>query len=41
VEPKFKYQRIGNDLTNILNTDVVTCSAVHSKVLCHIISVTY
>ncbi|XP_017854874.1 vacuolar protein sorting-associated protein 41 homolog isoform X2 [Drosophila busckii] len=33
VEPKFKYQRIGNDLKNILNTDVVTCSAVHSKFL--------
>ncbi|KAH8262946.1 hypothetical protein KR044_002288, partial [Drosophila immigrans] len=33
VEPKFKYQRIGNDLRNILNTDVVTCSAVHSKFL--------
>ncbi|KAH8400621.1 hypothetical protein KR222_008734, partial [Zaprionus bogoriensis] len=33
VEPKFKYQRIGNDLRNILNTDVVTCSAIHAKFL--------
>ncbi|XP_068140419.1 vacuolar protein sorting-associated protein 41 homolog [Drosophila tropicalis] len=33
VEPKFKYQRIANDLKIILNTDVVTCSSVHSKFL--------
>ncbi|XP_034472992.1 vacuolar protein sorting-associated protein 41 homolog isoform X2 [Drosophila innubila] len=33
VEPKFKYQRIGNDLKNILNKDIITCSAVHSKFL--------
>ncbi|XP_026843794.1 vacuolar protein sorting-associated protein 41 homolog isoform X1 [Drosophila persimilis] len=33
VEPKFKYQRIANDLKNILNADVVTCTAVHSKFL--------
>ncbi|XP_017857849.1 PREDICTED: vacuolar protein sorting-associated protein 41 homolog [Drosophila arizonae] len=33
MEPKFKYQRIGNDLSNILNTDVVTCSAIHPKFL--------
>ncbi|KAH8421247.1 hypothetical protein KR009_006604, partial [Drosophila setifemur] len=33
MEPKFKYQRLGNDLQNILNADVVTCTAVHSKFL--------
>ncbi|XP_052856040.1 vacuolar protein sorting-associated protein 41 homolog isoform X3 [Drosophila gunungcola] len=33
VEPKFKYQRLANDLKNILNTDVVTCAAVHYKFL--------
>ncbi|CAD6996770.1 unnamed protein product [Ceratitis capitata] len=33
VEPKFKYQRIANDLRKILNTDVLTCSAVHPKFL--------
>nr|XP_017034718.1 vacuolar protein sorting-associated protein 41 homolog isoform X2 [Drosophila kikkawai] len=31
IEPKFKYQRIANDLKNILNTDVVTATAVHPK----------
>ncbi|XP_043064674.1 vacuolar protein sorting-associated protein 41 homolog isoform X2 [Drosophila ficusphila] len=31
VEPKFKYQRLANDLKNILNTDVITCTAVHLK----------
>uniref|UniRef100_A0A6P4EQW0 Vacuolar protein sorting-associated protein 41 homolog isoform X2 n=1 Tax=Drosophila rhopaloa TaxID=1041015 RepID=A0A6P4EQW0_DRORH len=33
VEPKFKYQRLANDLKNILNTDVVTSTAVHFKFL--------
>ncbi|XP_053961064.1 vacuolar protein sorting-associated protein 41 homolog isoform X1 [Anastrepha ludens] len=33
IEPKFKYQRIANDLRKILNSDVVTCSAVHPKFL--------
>ncbi|EDV54271.2 uncharacterized protein Dere_GG21404 [Drosophila erecta] len=33
VEPKFKYQRLANDLKNILNADVITCSAVHLKFL--------
>ncbi|KAH8272159.1 hypothetical protein KR018_004495, partial [Drosophila ironensis] len=31
IEPKFKYQRLENDLKTILNADVVTCTAVHSK----------
>ncbi|XP_051858563.1 vacuolar protein sorting-associated protein 41 homolog isoform X2 [Drosophila albomicans] len=34
VTPRFKYQRISNDdLRQILKTDVITCSAVHSKFL--------
>ncbi|XP_060651255.1 vacuolar protein sorting-associated protein 41 homolog isoform X2 [Drosophila nasuta] len=34
VAPRFKYQRIRNDnLRQILKTDVITCSAVHSKFL--------
>ncbi|XP_018795192.1 PREDICTED: vacuolar protein sorting-associated protein 41 homolog [Bactrocera latifrons] len=33
IEPKFKYQRIANDLRKVLNSDVVTCSAVHPKFL--------
>ncbi|XP_043069865.1 vacuolar protein sorting-associated protein 41 homolog isoform X5 [Drosophila bipectinata] len=32
-EPKFKYQRLNNDLKTILNADAVTCTAVHSKFL--------
>ena len=32
IEPKFKYQRIAHDLKDILNKDVVTACAVHSKV---------
>ncbi|XP_039228151.1 uncharacterized protein LOC6539249 isoform X7 [Drosophila yakuba] len=31
VEPKFKYQRLANDLKNMLNADVISCSAVHLK----------
>ncbi|KAH8354569.1 hypothetical protein KR084_012331, partial [Drosophila pseudotakahashii] len=33
VEPKFKYQRLANDLKNILNADVITCTAIHLKLL--------
>ncbi|XP_039228148.1 vacuolar protein sorting-associated protein 41 homolog isoform X2 [Drosophila yakuba] len=33
VEPKFKYQRLANDLKNMLNADVISCSAVHLKFL--------
>ncbi|XP_055377491.1 vacuolar protein sorting-associated protein 41 homolog [Condylostylus longicornis] len=33
VEPIFKYIRIGNDLTDIVNNDIVTCVAVHEKFL--------
>ncbi|XP_070855376.1 vacuolar protein sorting-associated protein 41 homolog isoform X3 [Drosophila suzukii] len=33
VEPKFKYQRLANDLKNLLNADVITCAAVHLKFL--------
>ncbi|XP_017086409.1 vacuolar protein sorting-associated protein 41 homolog isoform X1 [Drosophila eugracilis] len=33
VEPKFRYQRLANDLKTILNTDVITCAAVHLKFL--------
>lgn len=33
IEPKFKYMRIANDLQKILNNDVVTCAAVHPKVV--------
>ncbi|XP_043947351.1 vacuolar protein sorting-associated protein 41 homolog isoform X2 [Drosophila biarmipes] len=32
-EPKFKYQRLANDMKNILNADVITCAAVHLKFL--------
>ncbi|KPU75594.1 uncharacterized protein Dana_GF22734, isoform B [Drosophila ananassae] len=32
-EPKFKYQRLTNDLKTILNADAVTCTAVHPKFL--------
>lgn len=31
VEPKIKYERLGNDLTSILSHDQPTCLAVHSK----------
>ncbi|KNC26991.1 hypothetical protein FF38_02345 [Lucilia cuprina] len=33
IEPKFKYQRLAHDLKDILNKDVVTACAVHSKFL--------
>ncbi|XP_075149419.1 vacuolar protein sorting-associated protein light [Haematobia irritans] len=33
IEPKFKYQRIAHDLKDILNKDVVTACAIHSKFL--------
>ncbi|XP_037957571.1 vacuolar protein sorting-associated protein 41 homolog [Teleopsis dalmanni] len=32
-EPKFKYKRLENNVKEILNKDVVTCCAVHSKFL--------
>lgn len=32
IEPKFKYVRIANDLLQILNKEIVTCSQVNSKV---------
>lgn len=32
-EPKFKYQRLTNDLKNIVNKDVITACAVHPKVV--------
>lgn len=32
VEPKLKYERIGNDLTGILSKDAASCMAVHPKV---------
>ena len=34
-EPKLKFERIGNDLTSILDKDAVSCVAVHSKVFLH------
>ncbi|KAK2146463.1 hypothetical protein LSH36_606g03004 [Paralvinella palmiformis] len=33
VEPQLKYERIGNDLANILNKDAASCMAVHPKFL--------
>lgn len=33
VEPKLKYDRLGNDLTAILSKDAASCMAVHSKFL--------
>ncbi|CAH1788445.1 unnamed protein product [Owenia fusiformis] len=33
VEPKLKYERIGNDLLNILTKDAASCIAVHEKFL--------
>ena len=33
LEPKLKYERIGNDLTNILSRDAASCLAVHPKFL--------
>ncbi|XP_048239189.1 vacuolar protein sorting-associated protein 41 homolog [Haliotis rufescens] len=33
VEPKLKYERIGNDLTGIFNKDAASCMAVHPKFL--------
>ncbi|KAL5007431.1 hypothetical protein ScPMuIL_016237 [Solemya velum] len=33
IEPKLKYERIGNDLTRILSKDAASCMAVHTKFL--------
>jgi len=32
-EPQLKFERLGNDLLNILDKDSVSCVAVHPKVL--------
>lgn len=34
VEPKLKYVRMSNDLTNILLKDAASCIAVHPKLVC-------
>ncbi|KAH9500097.1 Vacuolar protein sorting-associated protein 41 [Bulinus truncatus] len=33
VEPKLKYERLANDVTNILSKDAASCIAVHAKFL--------
>lgn len=33
IEPKLQYERLGNDLIQILRTDAASCLAVHTKVL--------
>ncbi|XP_014371790.1 vacuolar protein sorting-associated protein 41 homolog [Papilio machaon] len=33
-EPKLKYDRMGNDVQNILVTDAVSCICVHTKFIC-------
>ncbi len=32
VEPRLKYERVGNDVTSILSKDAASCLAVHPKV---------
>lgn len=32
VEPKLKYERLSNDIANILKKDAASCIAVHPKV---------
>jgi hypothetical protein len=32
VEPKLKYERLGNDLTNIFKKDAASCIAANNKV---------
>ena len=32
VEPRLKYERVGNDVTTILSKDAASCLAVHPKV---------
>ena len=37
-EPKLKYERLSNGVTEILQKDVASCVTVHEKVLCDFVA---